>query len=125
MGRECDAKSSVGSRRGDVGNGCRGSGRGAEAGRRHQGGVGGGCSGAAGGFGDRLYFAGGVLDGGTPEEKRWATGIEGGVQPGTERESYEGAEPRRMRVQEAFWMGRTEVTVGQFRRFVESPETAG
>lgn len=57
--------------------------------------------------------------GSTLEEKRWATGIEGGAQPGTERESYEGERPRRMHVKEAFWMGRTEVTFGQFRRFVE------
>src|SRR5690625_7754682 len=42
----------------------------------------------------------------------------GGAQPGTERESYEG-EPRMMQIEEGFWMGRTEVTVGQFRRFVE------
>ena len=30
------------------------------------------------------------LMGSTPEEKSWATGIEGGAQAGTERESYEG-----------------------------------
>lgn len=57
--------------------------------------------------------------GSTPEEKAWATGIEGGAQPGTERESYEGAQPRPMSVKDGFWMGRTEVSVGQFRRFVE------
>lgn len=56
--------------------------------------------------------------GSTAEEKRWATGIEGGAQPGTDRESFEG-EPRPMRVHEGFWMGRTEVTRGQFQRFVE------
>jgi formylglycine-generating enzyme required for sulfatase activity len=59
------------------------------------------------------------LMGSTPEEKRWATGIEGGAQAGTERESYEGEQPRPMRVKHGFWMGRTEVSVGQFRRFVE------
>ena len=32
--------------------------------------------------------------GSTPEEKKWATGIEGGAQPGTDRESYEGEKPR-------------------------------
>ena len=58
--------------------------------------------------------------GSTPEEKAWATGIEGGAQPGTERESYEGDMPRKMTVPHAFWMGRTEVTVGQFRQFVEA-----
>lgn len=56
--------------------------------------------------------------GSTAAEKSWATGIEGGAQPGTVREQYEG-EPRSMRVGEGFWMGRTEVTRGQFRRFVE------
>ncbi len=57
--------------------------------------------------------------GSTPEEKAWATGVEGGATPGTERESYEGVAPRLMRVKDGFWIGRTEVTVGQFRRFVE------
>ncbi len=57
--------------------------------------------------------------GSTAEEKQWATGIEGGAQPGTVREEYEG-EPRSMRVAKGFWMGRTEVTLGQFQRFVES-----
>ncbi|MFM7929887.1 MAG: formylglycine-generating enzyme family protein, partial [Pirellula sp.] len=57
--------------------------------------------------------------GSTPEEKKWATGIEGGAQAGTERESYEGKEPRAMKVSQGFYMGRTEVTVGQFRRFIE------
>ena len=32
--------------------------------------------------------------GSSPEEKKWATGIEGGAQPGTNRESFEGEEPR-------------------------------
>jgi len=57
--------------------------------------------------------------GSTPEERAWATGTEGGATPGTERESYEGEQPRPMEVKDGFWMGRTEVTVGQFRRFVE------
>ena len=56
--------------------------------------------------------------GSTAEEKMWATGIEGGAQPGTVREEYEG-EPRQMEVSKAFWMGRTEVTRGQFQQFVE------
>ncbi len=59
------------------------------------------------------------LMGSTPEEKAWATGIEGGAQPGTVRESFEGEQPRLMRVKSGFWMGRTEVSVGQFRRFVQ------
>jgi sulfatase modifying factor 1 len=57
--------------------------------------------------------------GSTPEEKAWATGIEGGAAPGTVRESYEGEVPRRMRVNDGYWMGRTEVTMGQFRRFAD------
>ena len=57
--------------------------------------------------------------GSTPEERAWATGIEGGATPGTERESYEGEQPRLMSVNDGFWMGRTEVSVGQFRRFAE------
>lgn len=60
---------------------------------------------------------GNFMMGSTPEEKVWATGIEGGAQAGTVRESYEGEKPRPMRVKDGFWMGRTEVTVGQFRRF--------
>lgn len=57
--------------------------------------------------------------GSTPEEKQWATGIEGGAAPGTPRETYEGEQPRLTRVKDGFWLGRTEVSVKQFRRFVE------
>jgi sulfatase modifying factor 1 len=57
--------------------------------------------------------------GSTAAERAWATGPEGGATPGTDRESFEGEQPRLMRVKNDFWMGRTEVTVGQFRRFVE------
>jgi len=64
--------------------------------------------------------AGEFMMGSTPAEKAWATGVEGGALPGTSRESYEGDQPRLMRVKDAFWMGRTEVSVGQFRRFVEA-----
>ena len=60
--------------------------------------------------------------GSTPEEKNWATGIEGGAQPGTERESYEGQQPRMTCVPHGFWMGRTEVSVGQFRRFIDDTD---
>lgn len=62
--------------------------------------------------------AGKFMMGSTQAEKDWATGIEGGAKPGTVREQFEGG-PRPMRVGEGFWMGRTEVTWGQFRRFVE------
>ena len=64
--------------------------------------------------------AGEFMMGSTPAEKAWATGVEGGALPGTSRESYEGKQPRLMRVKDAFWMGRTEVSVGQFRCFVEA-----
>ena len=70
---------------------------------------------------ETLYIPPGeFMMGSTPQEKLWATGIEGGAQAGTERESYEGPAPRLTRVPHGFWMGRTEVTVGQFRRFTES-----
>ena len=58
--------------------------------------------------------------GSTPAVKARATCIEGGAQSGTARESYEGEQSRLMRVKDAFWMGRTEVSVEQFRRFVEA-----
>ncbi|RPH82561.1 MAG: hypothetical protein EHM77_03055 [Planctomycetaceae bacterium] len=58
------------------------------------------------------------LMGSTPEERDWATGIEGGATPGTTREKPEG-DPRLTRIKDGLWMGRTEVTVDQFRRFVE------
>lgn len=67
-----------------------------------------------------LYIPPGkFMMGSTPEEKAWATGIEGGATPGTTRESYEGEQPRPMQVKDGFWMGRTEVSVGQFKRFIE------
>ncbi len=56
--------------------------------------------------------------GSTPEEKAWAVGPEGGWIPGSGREEPEG-DPRPARIKQGFWMGRTEVSVGQFRRFVE------
>jgi len=56
--------------------------------------------------------------GSTPEERAWATGIEGGATPGTSREKPEG-DPRPARIKHGFWMARTETSVGQFRRFVE------
>jgi len=58
--------------------------------------------------------------GSTAAEREWATGIEGGATPGTARETYEGERPRLMRVKDGFWMGRTEVSVGQFKRFVQA-----
>ena len=67
---------------------------------------------------EALYLPPGeFMMGSSPEEKKWATGIEGGAQPGTNRESFEGEEPRLTRVKHGCWMGRTEVSVGQFKRF--------
>ena len=62
------------------------------------------------------------LMGSTAEEKEWAVSQDGGAKFSSGngvREGYEG-EPRPMRVKEGFWMGRTEVTVAQFRAFVEA-----
>jgi len=59
--------------------------------------------------------------GSTAAEKEWAVGQEGGAKfssGGGAREAYEG-EPRPMQVKEGFWMGRTEITVGQFRAFAD------
>ena len=67
-----------------------------------------------------VYVPAGIFKmGSTPEEKAWATGPEGGATAGTARESYEGEYPRAMEVKNGFWMGRTEVTVSQFRQFVK------
>lgn len=58
--------------------------------------------------------------GSTAAEKKWAVSEEGGARfssGGGYREAYEG-EPRLMQVKNSFWMGRTEVTVKQFRKFV-------
>jgi len=60
--------------------------------------------------------------GSTAAEKQWAVGQDGGAEFSSGkgvRESYEG-EPRRMRVKDGFWMGRTEVTVAQFRVFADT-----
>jgi formylglycine-generating enzyme len=62
---------------------------------------------------------GNFMMGSTAAEKEWAVGQDGGAlfsSGGGVREGYEG-EPRPMRVRDGFWIGRTEVTVGQFRRF--------
>lgn len=59
--------------------------------------------------------------GSSAEEKKWAVSQEGGASfssGGGRREAYEGA-PRAMQVKEGFWMGRTEVTVKQFRKFAD------
>ncbi len=55
--------------------------------------------------------------GSTPEEKAWAVGPEGGWTPGQAVKNPKAI--RGPRIKQGFWMGRTEVSVGQFRRFVE------
>ena len=60
--------------------------------------------------------------GSTAEEKQWAVSQEGGASfssGGGVREGFEG-EPRPMQVKDGFWMGRTEVTIQQFRSFVDA-----
>ncbi|WP_298865325.1 SUMF1/EgtB/PvdO family nonheme iron enzyme [uncultured Gimesia sp.] len=59
--------------------------------------------------------------GSTNAEKEWAVSEAGGARfssGGGYREAYEG-KPRLMRVKNGFWMGRTEVTVRQFRKFAD------
>jgi sulfatase modifying factor 1 len=59
--------------------------------------------------------------GSSAEEKKWAVSQEGGAtfsSGGGAREAYEG-EVRPMKVIDGFWMGRTEVTVKQFRKFAD------
>ena len=52
--------------------------------------------------------------GSTSEEKEWA--IANGSYPAWTR--FEGERPRRTVIKEGFWLGRTEVTVGQWKQFV-------
>ena len=60
--------------------------------------------------------SGNFMMGSTPQERKWATGPEGQGKDG--RENFEG-DPRLTRIKHGFWMGRTELTVGQWRRFVQ------
>lgn len=59
--------------------------------------------------------AGSFARGSSAEEKAWARD-HGGRPEWIEREP----EPSRVRIANAFWIGETEVTIGQFRRFVEA-----
>lgn len=63
---------------------------------------------------------GDFLMGSTKEEREWAAGPEG--QGKAEWFADEGDAPRRTPIAQGFWMGRTEVTVGQFRVFVEATQ---
>jgi formylglycine-generating enzyme required for sulfatase activity len=55
--------------------------------------------------------------GSTPEERAWA------LQNGVKDQQYvrpEGEQPRRTRIKQGFWLGRTEVTVGQWKQFADA-----
>jgi formylglycine-generating enzyme required for sulfatase activity/type 1 glutamine amidotransferase len=54
------------------------------------------------------------LLGSTPEERQWAK-----AEAAKERE---GDQPRRISMKNGFWLGRTEVTVGQWKRFVAATD---
>jgi len=59
--------------------------------------------------------------GSSPEEKAWATGIEGGAQAGTERESYEGEIPRKMKVPHTRPSRRSIISVNEAVTALGSP----
>jgi len=65
--------------------------------------------------------------GSTAKEKEWAVAS----RVARSVANYEGGEPRRTVIRQEFWLGRTEVTVGQWKRFVAATgytsdtETAG
>jgi formylglycine-generating enzyme required for sulfatase activity len=61
---------------------------------------------------------GGFLLGSTQAEREWASGLQG--RGNAESFTNEGEAPRRARIREGFWIGRTAVTMGQFRAFVEA-----
>ncbi len=68
--------------------------------------------------------------GSTPEEREWATSTDG-RRANAAFVQAEGGQPRKTMIQQKFWLGRTEVTVGQWKQFVKatryvtSGETAG
>ncbi|MEW6357347.1 MAG: SUMF1/EgtB/PvdO family nonheme iron enzyme [Planctomycetota bacterium] len=52
--------------------------------------------------------------GSTKEEQAWAAAQYGG----SDNSKREGEAPRRARIKEGFWLGRTEITVGQWKQFI-------
>jgi len=56
------------------------------------------------------------LLGSTTDQRKWAAGSEGKGDLGWYDD--EGEDPRRCRIERGFWLGRTEVTVGQWKRFI-------
>ena len=66
-----------------------------------------------------LYIRpGSFMMGSSLAEREWATGPEGKAQ----KLKYENDEPEENTIQEAFWIGRSKVTVGQWRKFVDAAE---
>lgn len=59
---------------------------------------------------------GDFLQGSTQEEQRWATGNGSSAS----YVKYEGTGQRKATVKQGFWLGRTEVTVGQWKRFINT-----
>lgn len=52
--------------------------------------------------------------GSTPDEQKWATANGGKI----DAVAFEGKKPRKTKIGNGFWMGRTEITVAQWKRFV-------
>ena len=57
------------------------------------------------------------LMGSTAKEREWALGPEGKLD--TDR-LFESGEPKRVTIKNGFWIGRTEVTVAQWQKFVDA-----
>ncbi len=55
--------------------------------------------------------------GSTEHERKWATGDEGRIKVSN---LFERGDPQRTVISNGFWMGRTEVTVGQWKKFADS-----
>ncbi len=58
--------------------------------------------------------------GSTAEEREWAVGNVGQSNMGWL--GYEGASPRRCHIDNGFWIGQTEVTVGQWKEFIDNTD---
>ncbi len=72
------------------------------------------------GLGAELVYIrpGTFMLGSTKEEQKWAVGPEGKTT--AKFILGEGDKPRLVEIKNAFWIGRTEVTVGQWRKFVKA-----
>jgi formylglycine-generating enzyme required for sulfatase activity len=60
---------------------------------------------------------GAFLMGSTAKEREWALGPEGKLEP---KYMFESGEPKRTTIKNGFWLGRTEVTNGQWQKFVDA-----